>query len=120
MNVLVDTSIWIDHIKKPFEPLVFLLNNGQVLAHKWITGELALGTFKEREAFLRNLNLLPLAPELSIDELLNFIEINSLRGMGIGLVDIQILASAKLSDAAILTRDKALQVAMAKLKILSA
>lgn len=117
MNVLVDSSIWIEHIKKPCEPLVFLLNNSRVLTHSWIVGEIALGTFKGREAFLRNLNLLPKAIEVSNDELLSFIEVFSLRGMGVGLVDVQILASAKLSEVAILTRDKALKTAMAKLKI---
>ena len=117
MKVLVDTSIWIEHIKRTHEPLVFLLNNGRVLTHEWILGELSLGAFKGRELFLRNLKLLPKATKLSVDELTDFIETHGLKGMGVGLVDVQLLASAKLSDAAILTNDKALQKAILKLKI---
>jgi predicted nucleic acid-binding protein len=117
MNVLVDTSVWIEHLKRPCEPLIFLLNNGRVLTHYWIVAELALGTFKGRDVFLRNLNLLPKSAELSSAELFLFIEDHSLRGLGVGLVDVQILASAKISDSAILTRDKSLRVVSERLKI---
>jgi predicted nucleic acid-binding protein len=117
MNILVDTSIWIEHIKQPCGPLIFFLNHGRVLTHAWIVAEVTLGTFKGRDTFLRNLNLLPKTKELTSAELLMFIETHSLKGMGIGLVDVQILASAKFSDCAILTRDKSLRRVSQKLKI---
>jgi len=117
MEVLVDTSVWIDHLRKPVDPLIILLHNGKVLSHSWIVGEISLGHLKGRGKFLKNLNLLPKANEVSMLELLNFIEDHSLQGMGLGLVDIQLLASAMLSSISIYTRDKAMILAMKKIRI---
>lgn len=117
MEVLVDTSVWIDHLRKPVDPLILLLLDGKVLSHSWISGELSLGHLKGRGQFLKNLRLLPKVNEVSISEILDFIEDHSLQGTGLGLVDVQLLASAMLAGVSIFTRDKAMILAMKKLKI---
>jgi predicted nucleic acid-binding protein len=117
MEVLVDTSVWIDHLRKPLDPLILLLHNGKVLSHSWIVGEISLGHLKSRGQFLKNLDLLPKVKEVSMLELSHFVENHSLHGMGLGLVDVQLLASAVLSSVSIFTRDKAMIFAMKKIKI---
>lgn len=110
--ILVDTSIWIDHLRQRNERLSKLLNQGQVLAHPFVIGELALGSLQNREAILGALQDLPQAPVATEVEVLRFIEQNDLYGIGIGYIDAHLLAAVRLSPGATLwTRDKRLLAA---------
>ncbi|MGB4063120.1 MAG: type II toxin-antitoxin system VapC family toxin [Azonexus sp.] len=110
--ILVDTSIWIDHLRQRNERLSKLLNQGQVLAHPFVIGELALGSLQNRVAILGALQDLPQAPVATEGEVLSFIEQNTLYGMGIGYIDAHLLAAVRLSPGtALWTRDKRLLAA---------
>lgn len=112
--ILVDTSIWIDHLRCGDAVLFGLLGNGAVFAHPWVTGELALGNLGQREEILELLHGLPQATVAADPEVLRLVEQESLYGAGIGYVDAQLLASARLTpDARLWTRDKRLS-ALAK------
>lgn len=107
--VIVDTSIWIDHLGKADERLQQLLLNGQVLMHPYIIGELACGNLKPRGEILDMLAMLPAAPLAQDHEVLYFLEANQFYGQGIGYVDAHILSSvALLRTATLWTRDKRL------------
>ena len=107
--ILVDTSIWIDHLRTGDPELGELLRDGQVLAHPWVTGELALGHLSRRSEILGLLQNLPQATVATDDEVLTFIDKRHLFGLGIGYVDAHLLAATKLTTAARLwTRDKRL------------
>lgn len=110
--ILVDTSIWIDHLRQRDERLSKLLIQSQVLAHPFVIGELALGNLQNRAAILDALKDLPQAPVATDDEVQSFIEQNSLYGKGIGYIDAHLLAAVRLSPGATLwTRDKRLLAA---------
>ena len=107
--ILVDTSIWVDHLRDGDAALVTVLEQGEALAHPWVTGELALGRLRDRAGVLRLLDQLPQAVLATAAELLAFIEHHHLFGAGIGYVDAQLLASARLTENAELwTRDRRL------------
>ncbi len=113
--ILVDTSVWIDHLRKSDVGLKALLGAGQVLVHSFVIGELALGNLRQRDAILQSLQDLPQAVRASDNEVLGFIEQNGLFGLGIGYVDAQLLASARLSAALLWTHDKRLHEVASKL-----
>jgi predicted nucleic acid-binding protein len=106
--VLVDTSVWVSHLKGGNTELAYLLNNGTVLCHPLIIGELACGNLKDRAVIISFLKLLPMSIEADHDEVLSFIENNRLMGKGIGYVDAQLVASAVLTGVPIWTLDKKL------------
>jgi len=107
--ILVDTSVWIDHLRTGDPALVALLNTSRVLSHPFIVGELACGNLKERKTVLSLLQNLPAAPIASDDEVLFFIERHGLMGKGIGYVDAHLLAAVSLAGTGQLwTRDKRL------------
>ena len=109
--ILVDTSIWIDHLRTGDPELSELLRDGQVLAHPWVTGELALGHLSRRSEILGLLQNLPQATVATDDEVLTFIDKRHLFGLGIGYVDAHLMAATTLTTAARLwTRDKRLAV----------
>lgn len=114
--ILVDTSVWIEHLRNTDEKLIHMLNAGQVLAHPFVIGELALGNLRNRDATLSCLKDLPPAVVASNDEVFAFIDQNALYGLGIGFVDAHLLASVRLSSGALLwTRDKRLLTASVRL-----
>lgn len=114
--ILVDTSIWIDHLRQSSERLVQLLGTGQVLAHPYVIGELALGSLQNRNAVLGALQNIPQAPVATDNEVLHLIETNALFGIGIGYIDAHLLAAARLSPGTMLwTRDKRLLDASTRL-----
>lgn len=114
--ILVDTSIWIDHLRQGDERLSNLLNQGQVLAHPFVIGELALGNLQNRGAILDALQDLPQTPVATDSEVLGFIQENFLYGIGIGYIDAHLLAAVRLSPGAMLwTRDNRLLAAGKKL-----
>jgi predicted nucleic acid-binding protein len=106
--VLVDTSIWVSHLREKHGDLVNLLNDGEVACHPFIAGELACGNVKNRAIILSLLEALPMAAEADHEEVLTFIERHSLMGKGLGYVDVHLLASAALSRLPIWTLDKRL------------
>lgn len=113
--ILVDTSVWVDHLRKGEAALAGLLNDGAVLMHVYVVGELALGKLQDRSV-IQALLRLPQAPMASASELLRYIEAVSLFGMGIGYVDAHLLAAASLSPSTqIWTRDKRLRAASQQL-----
>lgn len=104
--LLVDTSVWSDHLRRHNAELAAHLEAGEVLAHPFVIGELACGAFLRRSAALALMLRLPSAPLLGQAELLGFIERHALAGRGVGFVDIHLLAAALVSGASIWTRDK--------------
>jgi predicted nucleic acid-binding protein len=116
--ILVDTSIWVDHLRVGDKLLAALLGQGQVLAHAFVTGELALGNLRQRDLVVATMQDLPQAPLATDQEVLHFIDRNALSGRGIGYVDAHLLASVRLMAGATLwTRDKRLLSAAMDLKL---
>ena len=108
--ILVDTSVWVDHLRAGDKALATLLNNSQALMHPFVLGELACGNLRNREMVLRLLKDLPRSVLATDDEVLFFIERHALMGRGIGFVDAHLLAAVMLGGAARLwTRDKRLR-----------
>lgn len=116
--ILVDTSVWIDHLRSGEPALVIALEGGQVLMHPFVLGELACGNLKNRGEVLRLLGVLPAAPTATEPEVLNFIERRALMGRGIGYIDVHMLASTVLAgDARLWTRDQRLAAAADELEL---
>jgi predicted nucleic acid-binding protein len=104
--ILVDTSIWIDHLRQGNEHLVQLLGLGRVVTHPYAIGELALGSLQNRHTVLGALKELPRALLATDEEVLQFIETNALFGLDIGYIDAHLLAAARLAPGTkIWTRD---------------
>ena len=107
--ILVDSSVWVDHLRSDDRTLVRLLENAQVLAHPFVIGELALGNIRQRSNLLDQLQDLPRASVASDRDVLQFIERHELFGLGIGYVDTHLLAAVRLTfNASLWTRDKRL------------
>jgi predicted nucleic acid-binding protein len=115
--VLVDTSVWIAHFKKGNRRLVELLSNGEVACHPFIIGELACGRLKNRAEILSLMQALSTVPMAEHEEILRFIEAHDLTGMGIGLVDVHLLASALLTGIPLWTYDRKLKTTAKKFGI---
>ena len=110
MNVLVDTSVWVDHFKKRNERLADLLEEGRVVCHPYVVTEVACGTPPNRRDIIAMLGELESTPLATTEEILEFIERRSLYGRGCGFVDMSLLASALLSDQTLIwTLDKRLE-----------
>ncbi len=108
--ILVDTSVWIDHLRVGDKDLAALLNHSQVLMHPFVLGELACGNLGNRDEVLALLNDLPHVTVATDDEVRFFIERHALMGRGIGYVDAHLLAAVALAGSAQLwTRDKRLR-----------
>jgi predicted nucleic acid-binding protein len=118
--ILVDTSIWIDHLRKPDQRLQELLHNSEVLMHPVVLMEIALGSISNREKVIDHLALLPQAQVAEWNELLDLVEKRALYRKGIGIADLHLLASALLSSSVLLwTRDRRLSEVAASLGILT-
>ena len=110
--ILVDTSVWIDHLRRGVPDLVRVLEESRVGTHPWVIGELALGGLRLRGAVLENLARLPIAPVASHDEILWLVDRHPLFGRGLALVDAHLLASVLLAPGwSLWTRDKRLRAA---------
>jgi predicted nucleic acid-binding protein len=108
--ILVDTSVWIDHINASDPMLTTLLLEERVLAHPSVIGEISLGSLRDRDVVLGALLDLPRAPVATPEETLYLIEREVLSNRGIGYVDTSLLASARLQPGiTIWTRDKRLK-----------
>jgi predicted nucleic acid-binding protein len=118
MMVLVDTSVWIDHLRSNESVLVQLLTQNRVLSHPFVRSELALGNLQKRKMMLSLLDNLPQAPIVLPNEIDFFIETQTLFGLGIGLIDVHLLASTRLSpNTRLWTRDKRLFTAAMRLEL---
>jgi predicted nucleic acid-binding protein len=107
--ILIDTSVWVDHLRAGDDAVVGLLGAGRVLAHPFVIGELALGNLRQRQAVLTSLQDLPQAIVATEQEVMRFIDQQSLAGLGIGYIDTHLLASTQLTNSASLwSRDKRL------------
>ncbi len=115
--VLVDTSAWVDHLREGDGDLAALLEQGQVVMHPLIIGELACGNLRNRRDILGLLQALPQTPTAQHDEVLQLIDSHSLAGYGLGYIDIHLLAAALLAGVALWTRDKRLAGAAAGLSV---
>ncbi|MEY3124049.1 MAG: hypothetical protein RLZZ573_569 [Pseudomonadota bacterium] len=116
--ILVDTSVWIDHLRAGDEQLTQWLGAGQVLVHPFVIGELALGNLRNRDTVLSALQDMPHAVVATGLEVMRFIDQKGLFGLGIGYIDAHLLAAAMLTPGSLLwTRDKRLLAASARLGI---
>jgi predicted nucleic acid-binding protein len=114
--ILVDTSIWIAHLRTTDAALAQLLQRGAILAHPWVVGELALGNLRQQCELVALLSGLPQATVATPVEVLTLIDNEQLPGMGIGYVDAQLLAATRLTgDAALWSADRRLQAAAVRL-----
>ena len=116
--ILVDTSVWVNHLRKGESHLEKLLFDGEVICHTYIIGELACGNLKNREEIISLLQALPMASQIEFSEYLYFINKNQLYGRGIGFVDIHLLASSQLEQVPLWTVDKKLKTVAAKIGLI--
>lgn len=108
--ILPDTSVWVDHLRQPEQQLTQALQDGEILMHIMVIGELACGNLANRQRQLSDWHTLPRLREASTEDVLNFIEAHQLMGRGIGLVDAHLLYSVVNYDGAQLwTRDGSLK-----------
>ena len=116
--ILVDTSVWIDHLRVGEDRLGALLNSGRVFIHPFVIGELACGNIHNRADVLNLLQNLPHAPVASQEEMLYFIENNKIMGRRIGFIDAHLMAATALVEASrIWTHDKRLERIAADLNL---
>ena len=106
--ILVDTSVWVEHLRRGLPRLATLLQEGEVLIHPQVIGELACCHLRNRHQVLELLQGLPTAPVASDAEVLLLIEGDRLMGRGIGYIDAHLLASARLSHCRLWTQDRRL------------
>lgn len=110
--ILVDSSIWIDHIAKPDETLTGLLSANQVVTHPFVIGEIAVGQMRRRDEVLAGLETLPSVDVAAHENVMYLIERHQLFGRGIGYVDVHLLAAVRLTPGSMLwTRDRRLAAA---------
>ena len=115
--ILVDTSVWVDHLRVADRQLSALLLEEAVLCHPFVVGELACGTLNRRSEILGLLRQLPQAPVVEQDEVLAFVDAHTLMGSGLGWVDVHLLASATLAGERVWTRDRRLAQAARRLGV---
>jgi predicted nucleic acid-binding protein len=107
--ILVDTSVWVDHLRENDHSLAALLETGAVLAHPFVIGELALGRLRQRAIVLNALSDLPHASVATDMEVLHLVDRHTLFGRGIGYIDAHLLAAVRLTaGAALWTKDRRL------------
>lgn len=107
--ILVDTSVWIDHLRVKDERLTLLLTQTQVCMHPMISGELACGSLSNRKTLLQLWQNLPSLAPATHPEAMYCLEQRQLMGRGIGYVDLHLLTAVLLSPGTQLwTRDKRL------------
>ncbi len=114
--VLVDTSVWVAHLRYGTVGIEALLNKGRVACHPFVIGELACGRLKNREEILSLLHALPMALRAEHDEVMRFIDNHRFMGKGLGYIDMHLLASAVLTGVPLWTLDKRLRDVSSELK----
>ena len=109
--ILVDTSVWVDHLRRGDSELATALERGEVVCHDFVIGELACGRLSARAEILNLLASLPRALVVEHEEVLSFIQRHGLGGVGIGWIDAHLLASARLGQLQLWTHDARLRKA---------
>jgi predicted nucleic acid-binding protein len=117
--ILVDTSIWVDHLRQGEPRLAGLLNAAQVVCHPFVIGELALGHLRRRAEILNLLAHLPQAVPASHEEVLGFVEEHALPGIGLGWVDVHLLCAAARDRSGFWTFDRRLAAAATRLGLMA-
>ena len=117
MQVLVDTSVWIDHLRRADAQLVALLLEARVLMHPAVLGELACGRIPNRQKLLALWLALPRVLTVSFEEAFGLVENRMLWGRGLGWTDIHLLAAVLVSRTTLWTRDQILLHAARELSI---
>jgi len=107
--ILADTSLWISHLRDGNAKFGHFLNDGEVVCHPFIIGELACGNIRNRKEILSLIDALPVVEQVDDKEILLFIEKKNLMGKGLGLIDVHLLAAALLSEASLWTLDAKLK-----------
>jgi len=115
--ILVDTSVWVDHLRYGNPRLASLLEEGAVVCHPFVIGELACGNLPYRADTLSRLHDLPRTGVAGQDEVMSLIDIHRLMGMGLGFIDVHLLASARLAGIPLWTRDLQLKKAATRLDV---
>lgn len=115
--VLVDTSVWVLHLREGNIKLDSLLNDGEAVCHPFIVGELACGNLKNRSEILALLQALPMSTQAEHEDVMQFIENYKLMGKGLGYIDVHLLASSLLTEVPIWTLDKKLNEVSVELGI---
>ncbi|MFI5182599.1 MAG: type II toxin-antitoxin system VapC family toxin [Thermoanaerobaculia bacterium] len=113
--ILVDTSVWVDHLRRRSPRLEAVLLDGEAASHPFVVGELALGRLIRRREILGLLSELPQATQATHEEVLALVERHALAGAGIGWIDAHLLAAAALSHATLWTLDRRLGSVAARL-----
>lgn len=103
--VLVDTSVWVEHLRRGEPRLTALLKESEALCHPFVVGELACGQLRSRGEILALLSALPSLGKVGDDEVLEFVGRNRLHGKGVGLIDMHLLASCVTARQPIWTFD---------------
>jgi len=115
--VLVDTSVWVSHLRVGDPRLAALLQEAEVACHPFVIGELACGNIKNRKRILSLLEALPATPVIMQEEFLHFVAAHGLAGKGLGFVDVHLLASARLVRMPMWTDDKRLRATARELNL---
>jgi hypothetical protein len=116
--ILVDTSVWVNHLRHLDEILVASLDRKEVLTHPFVIGEMAMGSLRQREVMIAELRKLPGLPVVADNEVMVLVDRYRLFGTGIGYIDAHLLAAARLAiDVALWTHDRRLQTAATQLGI---
>jgi predicted nucleic acid-binding protein len=106
--ILVDTSVWVQHLRRGDPRLVDLLGQEQVVCHPFVIGELAMGSVKNRTTILTLLHRLPSTDVATHKDVLALVERRGLHGAGLGWIDAHLLTAALLAGTRIWTIDRAL------------
>jgi predicted nucleic acid-binding protein len=117
--ILVDTSVWVDHLRRGNARLAGMLGDGVVMSHPFVIGELACGALRQRAAILSLLSELPVVTIATHTEVMAFIESRRLMDRGLGYVDVHLLAAAMMDRLPLWTLDKRLDVAAKALGVSS-
>ncbi len=115
--VIVDTSVWVSHLRHGNSTLQKLLQEGRVASHPFVIGELACGNISNRTEIISLMQALPMLDGVEQEELLLFIKHNKMMGKGLGFVDVHLLAAAMLAGIPLWTQDKKLKQACSQLNI---
>jgi predicted nucleic acid-binding protein len=115
--ILVDTSVWVDHLRQNIPLLADLLEAGEVTTHPFVIGELACGNLANRTEVLTLISSLPQVKTGTHAEALHLVDAHHLQGRGIGWIDVHLLSSALLSGVGLWTRDRKLHAVAKALKI---
>src|SRR5690348_44247 len=114
---LVDTSVWVNHFRSPHEELERLLEEGLAGTHPFVIGELAAGSLKNRGETVAAFQALPQLPIASEAEVHHLLKNRKLWGLGLGWVDLHLLAAAAISQWRILTADRKMRDVATRLKL---